>query len=100
MNSKSTFTFEQDLTHDHDNETRHNRHRSLRRCVESAMEDYFVDLDGQHATDLYQMVLQEVEAPLLAAVMKYARYNQSKASEMLSMNRGTLRKKLKQYDLL
>lgn len=98
MNSKSTFTFDQDLAHD--NETRHNPHRSLRRCVESAMEDYFVDLDGQHATDLYQMVLQEVEAPLLAAVMKYARYNQSKASEMLTMNRGTLRKKLKQYDLL
>ena len=73
---------------------------SLRQCVERAMEEYFVHLDGQSCTDLYQLVLQEVEDPLLSAVMKYTRNNQSKASEMLGLNRGTLRKKLKLYDLL
>lgn len=96
MISKSTFTIKQDAEIELD----HSHHRSLRQCVESAMEDYFADLDGQHSTNLYQMVLQEVEAPLLTAVMKYTRNNQSRASEMLSLNRGTLRKKLKQYDLL
>jgi Fis family transcriptional regulator len=74
--------------------------RSLRGCVERAMEDYFSHLDGQTCTDLYQLVLQEVEDPLLTAVMKYTRNNQSKASEMLGLNRGTLRKKLKLYNLL
>ncbi|OUS17391.1 Fis family transcriptional regulator [Gammaproteobacteria bacterium 50_400_T64] len=73
---------------------------SLRYCVERAMEEYFSHLDGQSCTDLYQLVLQEVEDPLLTAVMKYTRNNQSKASEMLGLNRGTLRKKLKLYDLL
>ena len=73
---------------------------SLRHCVERAMEEYFSHLDGQACTDLYQLVLQEVEAPLLTAVMKYTRNNQSKTSEMLGLNRGTLRKKLKLYDLL
>ncbi|OUS11670.1 Fis family transcriptional regulator [Gammaproteobacteria bacterium 53_120_T64] len=73
---------------------------SLRHCVERAMEEYFSHLDGQTCTDLYQLVLQEVEDPLLTAVMKYTRNNQSKASEMLGLNRGTLRKKLKLYDLL
>jgi len=73
---------------------------SLRHCVERAMEEYFSHLDGQTCSDLYQMVLQEVEDPLLTAVMKYTRNNQSKASEMLGLNRGTLRKKLKLYDLL
>ncbi len=73
---------------------------SLRYCVERAMEEYFSHLDGQTCTDLYQLVLQEVEDPLLTAVMKYTRNNQSKASEMLGLNRGTLRKKLKLYELL
>jgi Fis family transcriptional regulator len=73
---------------------------SLRHCVQRAMEEYFSHLDGQTCTDLYQLVLQEVEAPLFSAVMKYTRNNQSKASEMLGLNRGTLRKKLKLYDLL
>jgi len=73
---------------------------ALRHCVERAMEEYFSHLDGQSCTDLYQLVLQEVEDPLLTAVMKYTRNNQSKASEMLGLNRGTLRKKLKLYDLL
>lgn len=49
---------------------------------------------------MYQLVLSEVEAPLLEQVMKYTRNNQTKASTMLGLNRGTLRKKLKQYGLL
>ena len=49
---------------------------------------------------MYNLVLSEVEAPLLECVMNYVKGNQTKASEMLGLNRGTLRKKLKQYDLL
>ncbi len=64
------------------------------------MERYFLDLDGQTTTDLYAVVMAEVEPPLLSAVMKYNRQNQSKAAAMLGVNRATLRKKLKQYDLL
>ena len=76
------------------------QHMPLRQCVEHALTDYFVHLDGQTCTDLYQLVLKEVEAPLLAAVMNYTGDNQSKTAEMLGLNRGTLRKKLKEYDLL
>ncbi|MEZ5481169.1 MAG: DNA-binding transcriptional regulator Fis [Porticoccaceae bacterium] len=76
------------------------QHESLRKCVEHALQAYFDDLDGQPANDLYNLVLSEVEAPLLEAVMNYTRNNQSKTAEMLGLNRGTLRKKLKQYDLL
>ena len=74
--------------------------QTLRDGVAVAMENYFSHLDGQDATDVYQMVLSEVEAPLLEAVMKYTRSNQTKASVLLGLNRGTLRKKLKQYGLL
>ena len=73
---------------------------SLRDSVATALSNYFTHLDGQPATDVYQLVLSEVEAPLLEAVMQYTRNNQTKASILLGLNRGTLRKKLKQYGLL
>jgi Fis family transcriptional regulator len=46
------------------------------------------------------MVLAEVEAPMLEAVMQKARSNQSKAAQMLGVSRGTLRTMLKQYKML
>jgi len=52
------------------------------------------------ACGLYDLVLAEVEAPLLEVTLTYVQGNQSKAAELLGLNRGTLRKKLKQYDLL
>lgn len=74
--------------------------RSLRQHVEDAVEVYFAQIDGQLVTDVYDMVLQEVEAPLLEAVLRYTRNNQTLASTVLGLNRGTLRKKLKRYGLL
>ena len=73
---------------------------TLRDCVEQTLRNYFAQLDGELTTDVYQLVLSEVEAPLLEQTLKYTRNNQTKASELLGLNRGTLRKKLKQYGLL
>ena len=47
----------------------------------------------------YNLVLGQVEEPLFRAVMKYTNGNQSQAAEMLGINRGTLRKKLKTYSI-
>ena len=77
-----------------------NKNSSLRDCVAQSMENYFHHLDGQPVSEVYQMVLAEVEAPLLEVVMKYTRHNQTQASQVLGLNRGTLRKKLKQYGLI
>jgi len=77
-----------------------NQNQSLRDCVEQAMDNYFKHLDGQPVTEVYNLVLAEVEAPMLEVVMKYTRHNQTKAAQVLGLNRGTLRKKLKQYGLL
>lgn len=74
--------------------------QTLRDSVAIALNNYFAHLEGQDVTDVYGMVLSEVEAPLLEEVMKYTRNNQTKASVLLGLNRGTLRKKLKQYGLL
>lgn len=74
--------------------------QSIRESVEIAMRNYFAQLDGEAVTNVYQMVLNEVEAPLLEAVMRHVRDNQTQASQVLGLNRGTLRKKLKQYGML
>lgn len=73
---------------------------TLRGTVTKSLRDYFANLEGASVSDLYNLVLSEVEAPLLESVMHFVKGNQTKASEMLGLNRGTLRKKLKQYDLL
>ena len=75
------------------------RQRPLRACVESALRCYFKDLNGHRPAGLYQMVMGEVEKPLLETVMHYARGNQSLAAEMLGINRNTLRKKLKLHGI-
>ena len=73
--------------------------RPLRDCVSLALQNYFDHLDGHGASDVYQMVLTEVEQPLLQVVLNYTGGNQTRAAEILGLNRGTLRKKLRQYGI-
>ena len=73
---------------------------TLKESVHRALTNYFHEIDGEEVTNLYDMVLAEVEAPMLAVVMRKVRSNQSKAAHMLGLNRGTLRKKLKRYGMI
>lgn len=68
-------------------------------CVRNALDEYFKDLDGEPPHAVYDMVLHCVEKPMLEYVLNRASGNQSKAAEILGLNRNTLRKKLKQYNL-
>ena len=74
--------------------------RQLSHQVSKSMRRYFKELDGERASDIYNMVLKEVELPLLEIVMRECNDNQSKASQILGINRGTLRTKLKEHKLL
>jgi Fis family transcriptional regulator len=76
-----------------------NRGEPLRDCVRDALDNYFRQLEGHTPGNLYQMVIAEVERPLLETVLHYAGGNQTRAAAMLGLNRGTLRKKLKIYQL-
>ena len=73
--------------------------KPLATMTQSALEDYFKKLNGTAPGDLYDLVLSEVERPLFRTVMAYTEGNQSRAAEILGINRGTLRKKLKAYAL-
>jgi Fis family transcriptional regulator, factor for inversion stimulation protein len=71
----------------------------LRNYAERALSDYFTSLNGHHPAQLYDLVLHEVEEPLFRVVMSYAEGNQTRAADILGINRATLRKKLKQLGL-
>lgn len=73
--------------------------RPLAQCVQEAVQAYFETLGDHDTSGLYQMVLREVERPLLVCVLERTGGNQSTAAQMLGMSRGTLRKKLREYDL-
>lgn len=68
-------------------------------CVRRSLNRYFKDMNGEEPVNLYQMVMSEIEKPLLEIVMEQSESNQTRASRVLGINRNTLRKKLKQYDL-
>ena len=71
----------------------------LRSLTEQALDDYFASLNGHAPGHLYDLVMREVEEPLFRAVLDYSEGNQSRAADILGINRGTLRKKLKTYGL-
>jgi len=74
--------------------------KTLKLSVEAAMQDYFKSLDGEKPAMVYSMVINEVESALLKAIMDYTDKNQSHTAEYLGLNRGTLRKKLKEHNLI
>jgi Fis family transcriptional regulator len=71
----------------------------LRTHAERALSEYFASLNGHRPAHLYDLVLREVEEPLLKAVLDYTEGNQVRAAGILGINRGTLRKKLRQLGL-
>ncbi len=79
---------------------RHNVAHWVTDKVDDYFEQHGAELDGAEAGELYELLLAEVEKPLLARVLKHTRRNQSKAAKILGLSRGTLRKKLKLHDFL
>ena len=71
----------------------------LYNAVKHSIRRYLYELDGTQPHDMYDLVLRQVERPLLEAILEHTKGNQSKAAEYLGLNRGTLRKKLRTYNL-
>ncbi|MCP5195892.1 MAG: DNA-binding transcriptional regulator Fis [Gammaproteobacteria bacterium] len=71
----------------------------LRDHVYETLRIYFHNLGDQQPNHLYDLVLREVEPPLLEIVMQRTGGNQTQAAGLLGINRGTLRKKLRRYNL-
>lgn len=72
---------------------------ALRDYVAKAVRRYLHDLGECDSHELYDIVLREIEKPLLNEVMRHCDGNQSRAAATLGINRATLRKKLRQYGI-
>ena len=75
------------------------RPNELADCVKRSLERYFKDMDGEKPTSIYDMVLKNVEKPMIEMVLGQAKGNQTLAAEMLGINRNTLRKKMKNHGI-
>ena len=73
----------------------------LSSSVEKHIKRYF-DLHGDNLPPpgLYNRILKEIELPLIALSLSATRGNQIKTSELLGINRNTLRKKIKDLDIV
>lgn len=71
----------------------------LKRCVAEELARYFEALDGERPFELHKMVIGQTEYALLQFVLERTEGNQSRAAQLLGLNRGTLRKKLKTYGI-
>lgn len=76
------------------------RSSDISECVKRSLDRYFRDLDGETPSEIYDMVLNQVERPMLEVVMRHVNGNQTLAAQLLGINRNTLRRKLNDYDLL
>lgn len=74
--------------------------KPLRILIKKSLENYFLNLDNSKCvSNLYQLVLSELEKPLLDIIMQHTRGNQTRAALIMGINRSTLRKKLKRYGM-
>lgn len=100
MNLQTTeMTQTNTLMPDTSHESTRDNAATLTETVKNTLVTYFDQLDGAEPSEIYNMVLKQVEAPLLEVVMQQVDGNQTKAAACLGLNRGTLRKKLRLYGL-
>lgn len=88
-----------DLPNSSDNHATSEESQTLYECVSVAISNYLRALQGQPIANLYWTVLREMELPLLKQVLMYTRDNKSRSAILLGLSRGTLSKKLKEYNL-
>lgn len=71
----------------------------LAMCVAHVLDRYFADLDGEAPAALYELVMRQVERPLLEYALRRSNGNQTQAAELLGITRNTLRRKITDYGL-
>jgi two-component system nitrogen regulation response regulator GlnG len=73
--------------------------RSLEEMVLARLREYATNLQGHEAKDMYDLIMPQLERPLVRVAMELARGRQRQAAEMLGIHRNTLRTRLKELGL-
>ncbi len=95
----SVQNFTSDVTNAENSNSNNEEISQLSHAVKHSIRRYLYELEGTLPNNMYELVLRQVERPLFEAILEHTKGNQSRAAEMLGLNRGTLRKKLRSYNL-
>lgn len=71
----------------------------LRQHVQDTINRYLKDMGNTTPENLYQMLLAEIEPPLIEEILRCTGGNQSRAAGMLGITRNTLRTKMQRYSI-
>lgn len=71
----------------------------LREHVQKTISRYLHDMGHTQPSNLYQMLMAEIEPPLIEEILKCTGGNQSRAADMLGITRNTLRTKMQRYSI-
>jgi two-component system nitrogen regulation response regulator GlnG len=71
-----------------------NHEDSLEALVARKLQNSLSQMNLQELDNLYEMVLHQVERPLINIILQHTRANQVRTAEILGINRNTLRKKI------
>ncbi|MBK2126318.1 helix-turn-helix domain-containing protein [Fangia hongkongensis] len=73
----------------------------LREVVKKRVQQYYKNIsqEGEVPEDVYQLIMEETEWPMIEATMEFTGHNQSRSARILGLNRGTFRKKLELYSM-
>ena len=74
--------------------------RDVHETIVDVLDILWDAFEDDQPSNLYQLVMGQVERPLLARVLERCDHNQSRAAACLGINRSTLRKKLRDHDLI
>lgn len=74
--------------------------KAISESVQESVRQYLDTMGDHDVSDLHELVISEVERPLMRCVLSFTDNNQSRTAEILGISRGTLRKKLRKYQLL
>ncbi|NQY42001.1 MAG: hypothetical protein HRT87_01480 [Legionellales bacterium] len=86
-----------DIPNQHPQSNPNKAQNTLREHVLEAIDAYFNNIKDNGPLGLHTLVIEEVEAAMYEAAMKFTKGNQVQAAKVLGVARGTLRTKLKQY---
>ena len=98
MSAQNIYSIDQHLEQNDDSQATQQASQ-IYDAVKNSIKRYLHELEDTEPSEMYAMVLSQIERPLLESVLEHTGGNQSRAAEYLGLNRGTLRKKLRIYDL-
>ena len=67
--------------------------------LQKTVKEYVSAMNGHESGRLHELILRGIEKPLIQMVLHETGCNQTQSAKLLGINRNTLRKKIKEYNL-